>query len=65
MDYKVDLTPDERVKLRSSIVDSLFPKFDSELKIVYKKCDKEIKSSIEQLQSAIEESCKIHKIKKL
>lgn len=55
----------ENVNLRSEIIYSLFPKFDSKIKVVYEKCSKEETIAIEKLQNAIEESCKINKIKKL
>lgn len=55
----------EDINQRSEIIDSLFPKVDSELKVVYKKCSKEEQIAMEKLRRAIEESCKINKIKKL
>jgi hypothetical protein len=63
MDYKINLTLDEYINLKSSVIDSLFPKFDSKLKIVYKKYSKVEGTIIEQLQNSIKESCKINKIK--
>ena len=53
----------ENVNLRSKIIDSLFPKFDSNLKVIYDECSEEERVAMEQLQKAIEESCKINKIK--
>lgn len=55
----------EDINQRSEIIDSLFPKVDSKIKVVYEKCSKEESIAIKQLQNAIEESCKINKIKKL
>nr|DAX18242.1 MAG TPA: hypothetical protein [Caudoviricetes sp.] len=55
----------ENVNLRSEIIDSLFPKFDSNLKVIYNECSEEESIAIEKLRRAIEESCKINKIKKL
>lgn len=55
----------ENISLRSEIIDSLFPKFDSNLKLIYDECSREERIAMETLQRAIEESCKINKIKKL
>lgn len=55
----------ENVNLRSEIIDSLFLKFDSNLKVIYNECSEEESIAIEKLRRAIEESCKINKIKKL
>lgn len=55
----------ENINLRSEIIDSLFPKFDGELKVIYDECSEEETIAIEKLRRAIEESCKINKIKKL
>lgn len=37
----------------------LFPKFDSQIKVVYNKCSKKEKIAMKKLQKEIEKSCKI------